>query len=184
MHSGTERKRFVFLDRDGVINVERGDYTTNEEEWEWANGALEGIKLLTENQFDIIIITNQSCIGKGIQTEDGLEKLHAFMLRRIKKTGGKITDIYYCPHTDADHCTCRKPLPGMILDAAREHGIKLESTFFVGDSPRDISAGKNAGTRTVAIADNPISEGEEAIFKNLLEAARFIINETEKTETI
>ena len=80
-------KRFVFLDRDGVINVERGDYAITIAQWEWAPGAIEGIKLLTNAGFGIIVITNQSCIAKGLQTEEGLAKLHGFMVNHIRKAG-------------------------------------------------------------------------------------------------
>ena len=86
--------RFVFLDRDGVINLDFGEYTTTIDEWKWAPGAVEGIKMLTDAGFGIIVITNQACIAKGIQTEEGLALLHTFMLNHIRESGGNILKIY------------------------------------------------------------------------------------------
>ena len=83
-------RRFVFLDRDGVINVERGDYTVTVDQWEWADKSLEGIKKLADEGFNIIVITNQACISKGLQTEEGLETLHKHMLDGIRKAGGAV----------------------------------------------------------------------------------------------
>ena len=105
--SPSSYNRFVFLDRDGVINVERGDYTTSIKEWEWAPGSLEGLKIFSDTGFGVIIITNQACIAKGRQTEGGLARLHSFMLRHIRESGGDILKIYHCPHLTSDCCSCR-----------------------------------------------------------------------------
>lgn len=178
--------RYVFLDRDGVINVERGDYTTTIEQWQWAPGAFEGIRLLTEAGFGIIVITNQACISKGIQTEEGLSALHDYMLRGVREHGGDILRVYHCPHYTPDKCSCRKPEPGLILRAAEDYGIELSRTFMIGDSLRDMEAGRRAGTRTIHIvsgpgADSPRTQFESGEFRagNLLEAARIVLQETE-----
>jgi len=176
---------FVFLDRDGVINVERGDYTKSVEEWEWAPGALEGIKRFTETGFGIIIITNQSCISRGIMTEEELAGLHEFMLSKIRESGGDILKIYYCPHQLSDGCTCRKPEPGMLLKAAKDYGINLSDIFFIGDSHRDMEAARRAGSQFILINSMPedsISKTQsipaEYRTENLLEAAEIVIKET------
>ncbi len=173
-------KRFVFLDRDGVINVERGDYTTTIDQWEWAPGALEGLKLLTVAGFGIIVITNQSCIAKGFQTEEGLAKLHDFMVNHIRKAGGDILKIYHCHHRETDNCNCRKPEPGMLLEAAEEFGINLAETFFIGDAECDIDAGRRAGTRTILLENSDIDRNIRADFRaeNLLDAARTVIRKS------
>jgi len=176
---------FVLLDRDGVINVERGDYTKTIEEWKWAPGALEGIKRLTEAGFGIIVITNQSCISKEILTDAELAGLHEFMLGKIRESGGDILKIYHCPHQRSDGCTCRKPEPGMLLQAAKDYGINLSNTFFVGDAQRDMEAARRAGTRSIFINSIPeysVSKSQpitsEYRTKNLLEAAEIVIEET------
>ena len=177
--------RFVFLDRDGVINVDTGDYTTTIEEWKWAAGALEGIRILTEAGFGIIVITNQACIAKGLQTENGLAVLHDFMLDHIHRAGGDILRIYHCPHQASDGCSCRKPEPGMLLKAIEDYGIAPTETFFIGDTLRDIETGKRAGIRTILITTDETvvlsDTGIQADFRadNLLEAARIVIRETQ-----
>ena len=151
----SNRERYVFLDRDGVINVERGTYTTNREEWQWESACMAGIRRLTEAEFGIIVITNQACIAKGLQTEEGLAALHDWMMEAIENAGGAIRAIYHCPHTTEDGCECRKPKPGMILQAARDFDIDLPRSFMIGDSLRDMEAGRRAGTRTIRITGGP-----------------------------
>ena len=183
-------RRFVFLDRDGVINVERGEYTITIGQWEWAEGALEGLNKLTEAGFGIIVITNQACVAKGLQTVAGLAKLHRYMLDRVTREGGNILGIYFCPHGYDDGCSCRKPEPGLILRAAEHFAIprnSLSETFMVGDSRSDMEAGRRAGTRTILIdpgvdVDGPVTQFEPGEFRaaNLLEAADIVIRETQK----
>ena len=184
----TIAQRFVFLDRDGVINRERGDFTITIDQWEWAPYALEGIKLLTDAGFNIIVITNQSCIARGLQTEEGLAVLHDYMIENVRKAGGNILKIYHCPHVNEDNCRCRKPEPGMLLRAAEDFCINLSGTFFIVDSPRDIEAGRRAGTRTICVdsikntelqmKDVPSTVQPDFIAHNLLDAARIVIRES------
>lgn len=178
-------RKFVFLDRDGVINVERGEYTMTVGQWEWAPDAFEGIKKLTDAGFDIIVITNQACISKGLQTESGLAELHDFMLDKVTSTGGKILRIYHCPHQTPEDCNCRKPKPGMILQAAEDYAIDVSGTFMIGDSLRDMEAGRRAGTRTVFIDSGPGADSSKTQFDsgefradNLSDAADIVLSET------
>ena len=186
-NSRKKPRRFVFIDRDGVINIERGEYTVTIDQWEWAPGAFDGIKKLTDAGFGIIVITNQACISKGIQTEEGLAELHEFMLDGISKAGGKILRIYHCPHQTSDCCLCRKPEPGMILQAAKDYAITLSGTFMIGDSLRDMEAGRRAGTRTILIDLGPGADSQRTQFvpgefkvDNLCDAADIVIRETER----
>jgi len=183
-----DQRHFVFLDRDGVINVERGDYTTTIEQWEWAEGALEGLKMLAEAGYGVIVITNQACIAKGLQTEEKLSILHDFMIRRIRENGGDILRIYHCPHQTSDSCSCRKPSPGMILRAADDFRIPLHETFFIGDSLRDMEAGRRAGVRTIFIdtgisTDSPQTQFAPGEFRadDLVDAVKIVFRETEKS---
>ncbi|MFC1528661.1 D-glycero-alpha-D-manno-heptose-1,7-bisphosphate 7-phosphatase [Candidatus Latescibacterota bacterium] len=184
MQEKNNPQHFVFLDRDGVINVELGVYTTTIDQWQWIPGALEGIKRLTEAGFGIIVITNQACIAKGLQTEEGLARLHTFMLDHIHRTGGDILRIYHCPHRESDNCNCRKPKSGMLLSASEDFGINLSGTFLIGDSGRDIEAGRNAGTRTILVngygtkVDNKPNVHTDFVADNLLEASGIVICET------
>ena len=176
--------RYVFLDRDGIINVERGDYTVSIDEWQWAPGAREGIKMLTDAGFGVIVITNQACIAKGCQTEEGLAILHDFMLDGIRTAGGDILRIYHCPHQTPDNCSCRKPEPGMLLQAADDYDISLEKTFFVGDTSRDMETARRAGTKKILIVNDvnayqPVEDVEtDFCAANLTDAAEIVIRET------
>ncbi len=154
----SDHTKYVFLDRDGVINVERGDYTMTIEEWEWMEGSLTSIARLTQAGFGIIVITNQACIHKGRQTHEGLDRLHRYMIDTIREHGGDITAVYYCPHWTPDKCRCRKPEPGLLLDAMEDFGIDPSTTFFIGDAARDIEAGKRAGVKTILISGSKASE--------------------------
>lgn len=188
MAATNDRDRFnhaVLLDRDGVINVEIGDYTTTRDQWEWATGALEGLKLLTEAGFRCIVITNQACIAKGRQTEENLAELHAWMREQVIAAGGIIAAVYHCPHQTSDGCGCRKPMPGMILEAAAEHRFILPETFFIGDTARDMEAARRAGTRTILIKNDrnayppPGNPGPvDFTAADLQEAAHIVIDET------
>jgi len=172
--------RYVLLDRDGVINVERGDYTMTIDEWQWADGAFAGIQTLTKAGFGVIVITNQACIHKGRQSHEGLDTLHRFMIDEVSAQGGDIVAVYYCPHWTPDNCSCRKPKPGLLIEAAQDYGIELAETYFIGDAARDVEAGKLAGARTILLAGTKASEnaGEidaDKITNSLAEAVEFVI---------
>jgi histidinol-phosphate phosphatase family protein len=140
------------MDRDGVINKDRGyDYTRSWEDFIFLPGVKETLALLHEMHVPVVVITNQSCIGKGLVSREAVDDIHARMMEEIEKSGGHIGGVYLCPHTDDDRCDCRKPLPGLILEAARDLDADLGNSLMVGDSMRDIQAGQNAGTHTAII---------------------------------
>ena len=150
--------RAVFLDRDGVINCKapEGEYVTRWDDFHFLPGAWEGIKQLNRAGFHVIVVTNQRCVAKGLITETELESLHRKMIDELAKVGATIDAIYYCPHEPEPPCDCRKPAPGMLLEAARSRNLDLSSSWMIGDSDADILAGKNAGCRTVRVsAENP-----------------------------
>ena len=136
----------VFLDRDGVINRNLdNDYVKNWNEFEFLPNSLEAIKLLTDAGYQLIVVTNQACIGKGIVSPQMLDAIHHQMVSEIENTGGSLRVIYHCPHRDDDNCKCRKPKPGMLIQAASEHAINLNNAYLIGDSMRDIEAGWQVG---------------------------------------
>jgi D-glycero-D-manno-heptose 1,7-bisphosphate phosphatase len=163
----------VFLDRDGVINrkAPEGEYVTCWEDFEFLPGAIEALRLLTEAGKRIVLVTNQRCIARGMLTEDGLQELHHRMLREAAPA--RIDAMYHCPH-EYDACDCRKPYPGLLLQAKRDlPDIEFESSVMVGDSESDVVAGHRAGCQTVLISETP-AEGSIATFHapSLLEATR------------
>ena len=159
------RNKAVFLDRDGTI-AHDVPYCSRPEDFELLPRVPEAIKLLNDNGFKVVVITNQSGIGRGYFTEDMLAKIHLKMLNELKKSSAVIDAIYYCPHHPNDKCECRKPKPAMILQAARDLDINLQESFFIGDSSLDIEAGNRAGCHPIRIHATPSLDinGQDADF--------------------
>lgn len=145
----------AFLDRDGVINEKMpdGQYVTCWEEMKFLPGAAVSMAALRNAGFRLIVVTNQRCVAKGLITREGLEAIHVRMCDRFAAVGACIDAVYYCPHDYAAACACRKPAPGLLLHAAKEHDLDLASSWMIGDSDVDVAAGKNAGCRTARLAD-------------------------------
>lgn len=135
----------VFLDRDGVINVDSPDYVKNWNEFHFIPGSLEAIARLTQNGISVIIITNQSGINRRIIPLEELEGIHRRLKQAVRDSDGRVTDIFYCPHRPDEGCECRKPKPGLIVAARRRYSIDLSRTIMVGDSDKDVLAGQAAG---------------------------------------
>ncbi len=153
----------AFLDRDGVINrnAPEGDYILRWEDVAILPGTIEGISKLRQAGFSVIVVTNQRCIAKGLITTAELEKLHERMTEYLAAAGAPIDAIYYCPHELGQSCKCRKPSPGMLLEAAKSRGINLAGSWMIGDSDIDVVAGKRAGCKTVRLA--PVDGSKKTI---------------------
>ena len=142
--------RAIFLDRDGVINQRpvEGEYITRWEDFHILPGVAESIALLNRAGFRVIVITNQRCVAKQQITEPALQEMHRRMLEILNGQGAAIDAVFYCPHDLEPACECRKPEPGMILEASQAWSIDLKSSWMIGDSPSDIEAGRRAGCKT------------------------------------
>ena len=151
-----EKRKTVILDRDGVINkkAKKSNYIKNWNEWEWISGSKEAIGLLKNNDYQIIIASNQAGISRGEMSENDLEEIHRNMKNELVKFEGSIDAIYYCPHGWDENCECRKPKPGMLFQAQRDFHLDLSETYFVGDDIRDIEAGTAAGMKTFLVSDD------------------------------
>jgi D-glycero-D-manno-heptose 1,7-bisphosphate phosphatase len=151
----------VFLDRDRVINKkpQEGEYVTCWEDFQFLPRVVEAIAQLNRAGFYVIVTTNQRCIAKGLMTVAELETIHQRMSESLAQRGAIIDAIYYCPHEMKPICRCRKPAPGMLIDAARDYGIELPASWMIGDSDIDIEAGRNAGCKTARLLDET---GEDA----------------------
>jgi D-glycero-D-manno-heptose 1,7-bisphosphate phosphatase len=146
----------VFLDRDGVIN-RKGScyYVYREEEFLFNKGVIESLKYFISKGYKLIIITNQGGIAKGIYTESQLEKLHNFMIQKLKVSGIELTDIYYCPHhPDVSLCLCRKPGTLLFEQAITRHNIDPKLSFMIGDSEIDIKASEKMQIKGILIPTN------------------------------
>ncbi len=148
-----EKRRAVFLDRDGTINVEK-DYLYRIEDFEFIPGAPEAIKRLKDAGFLVIVVTNQSGVARGYYTLEDVDRLHAYIQEKLADIGTSIDAFYVCPHHPTEgvgkyraDCDCRKGKPGMLLQAAEDFDIDLERSCMVGDKEADIEAGKSAGCR-------------------------------------
>lgn len=143
----------VFLDRDGVINTRpvRGEYVLEPEQFRMLPGVPEGIKKLNDHGFQVIVITNQSCVGRGLLSYDTLKDIHDLMIEQASSSGGEIQDVIFCPHHPDDGCRCRKPEPGMLLKAFEKHDLVPEECIMVGDNETDAEAGRRAGCQALMV---------------------------------
>lgn len=141
----------LFLDRDGVINVEKdGEYVLNKEGFFFLPGVLDALKILAGKFSRILIVTNQRCIAKGMLTIEGLQDIHAYMMDGITATGGRIDHIYFCPDMNGEN---RKPNPGMAFQAKNDYpAIDFSKSIMVGNKLSDMQFGRNAGINTVFAA--------------------------------
>lgn len=159
--------KVLFLDRDGVINkTTASGFVLKWEEFEFLPDVIDAIKLVNKCKIPIYVISNQSCVGRGLLTLDELKKINRNMLRELEKQGAHIDDMFFCPHSPDEGCDCRKPNTGLFKQAAKKHkGIDFASSWFIGDSETDIEAGKKIGSHTYLIKDR---ESLLPVVKNIL----------------
>lgn len=180
-------KRAVFLDRDGVI-VEDSNYVYRTDQLRLIPGSAEAIKLLNENCFLTIIVTNQAGVAKGYFTERDIMLFNNSMKEMLIEHGAHIDAIYYCPHhPDAKiekykiNCYCRKPKPGMLEEAEKDFNIDIKQSFMIGDKLSDVNAGKYVGCRTIMVLTGygkyePKNDRIDYIAQNLYSAVRYILS--------
>lgn len=142
----------VFLDRDGTLNWDRG-YTWRWEDFEWMPGALEALALFRDRGIFTAIVTNQAGVSRGLYRDEDVHELHRRVAADLARAGIPSPPFYHCPHHPdfTGPCGCRKPSPGMLLAAAREHCLDLSRSFMVGDKLSDLEAGLAAGCRPVLV---------------------------------
>ena len=163
--------KLCLLDRDGVLNVDKA-YLYKPEAVEWVEDSLKAIAWLNRKGIKVAVVTNQSGVARGYFSESDVIKLHIWMQEEVQKAGGIISAFYYCPHLpgapvkeyDRD-CNCRKPKPGMILQALHDFGVKPENAFMAGDSPRDVEAAEAAGVRGYLYHGGSLLEFMQGILK-------------------
>ena len=179
----SQPKKIMFLDRDGTIIKDKG-YMYKIEDLEFVEGSIEALKEL-QKHFDLVIVTNQSGIGRGYFSEEEFWNFHNYFLERLNKEGIKITETLMCPHKQEDNCECRKPKTGLIDDFIIERGFELdkENSFLIGDKTEDIKLAENLKINGVLVEtgkkgeDNEYSVNPIKIAKNLLDATCFILKQ-------
>ncbi len=174
----------VFLDRDGVINRGRAGYVRTPDQFRFLPGAIDGMRLLQDHGWQLVIVTNQDAAGWKLLTEAQLAKVHDRMLAMLHKEGVRVAEVYYCPHNVLSDCACRKPRPGMLLAAARDLGVRPRSAWMVGDKPLDVQTGRAFGCRTAWVGPKAWRKrfaadvrpwSPDVVADSLLDGARAII---------
>ena len=155
-------RRAVFLDRDGTIARYR-EYCRAPEEFELLPGSGQAIRRLNDAGFVVIIVTNQSAIGRGWLTPEGLERIHEKMRRELKRYGASVDAVYVCPHHPDDGCACRKPSGDMLLQASQTLGVSLGDSYLVGDRLQDVLTGKRTGCTTILVRSGHAPERAEGV---------------------
>ena len=143
-------KKAIFLDRDGTI-CEDVSYLSRPEQIKLFPFAAEAVRLLNENGFIVILITNQSGIARGFFDENALREIHEKLVSELAEQNAKLDAIYFCPHNSVDNCACRKPKTGMIEQAAKDFSIDLKNSWMIGDKAIDVETGFRAGTKTALV---------------------------------
>lgn len=146
-----QRRPAVFLDRDGVLNQNRADYVRTWQQVEFLPGVFQAMQRLAASPFVIVVVTNQSAVGRGLMTAEGLAVINGGIVQQVQQAGGRIDAVYACPHRPDEGCPCRKPRPGMLLQAAQDLGIDLARSFLVGDAISDLEAATAAGCRPLMV---------------------------------
>jgi D-glycero-D-manno-heptose 1,7-bisphosphate phosphatase len=172
----------VFLDRDGTINVKapEGEYITSPDDLELLPGAARAVRLLNDAGVDVVVVTNQRGIARGLMSEDDHTAVTEALTRKLAQRGATVRAVYHCPH-ETGTCTCRKPAPGLIERARTELAdLDLAGAALVGDSESDVEAGRRAGLRTVLLADpdgpRAVATDADHVVPSLLDAARWLVS--------
>ena len=178
-------RRAIFLDRDGVINALRPDHVTAWNAFQFLPGALAAIRQLSLLDLPIVVATNQSAVGRGLLSADGLADIHRRMVAQVELAGGRIDLVVHCPHTPEDECLCRKPELGLFQDAAERLNMNLTESYFVGDSPSDLGAARQLGMTFVlvrsglgatSLAQQPVLAGQvDWLADTIAEASQWIL---------
>ena len=170
----------IFLDRDGVINKEI-NYLHKIEDFEFINGIFETCQYLISLNYKIIIITNQSGISRNYYSENDFQNINNWMLSQFKKNDIDILDVFHCPHGPNSLCNCRKPKPGMLLEAKIKHKINMDDSWMIGDKEADIIAANSAGVyKTILVKSghkiNEVDSNAKYILKSIHHSVRTILD--------
>ena len=154
--------KLIILDRDGVINYDSEQFIKSPDEWEPIPGSLEAIARLSQADYHVVVATNQSGVGRGLFDMQMLNAIHDKMLKSVVHAGGRIDAIFFCPHTTAANCNCRKPKSGMIDEIATRYNTDLKDVPAVGDSLRDLEAVARLGAQPILVRTG---KGEKTLAK-------------------
>jgi D-glycero-D-manno-heptose 1,7-bisphosphate phosphatase len=181
----------VFLDRDGVIIENRADYVKSLAETKLIPGVLEALAQLARADWLIVVVTNQAAIGRHIITRETVDGINDYVIQAIGAAGGRVDRLYLCPHHPDDRCTCRKPAPGLLLQAAAELGIDLENSVMIGDAASDVQAALTAKVKPIFLLSGLAERLEQelalarqlnaTIYPDLAAAVKALLEEAAET---
>ena len=154
--------KLVILDRDGVINRDSPDYVKSPDEWQPYPGSLEAISRLHRNHYRVIVATNQSGISRNLFDLSMLHRIHQKMIAMVNEKGGQIDAVFFCPHRPEDLCSCRKPQPGLLLEASSRLNVSLAGVPFVGDKASDLAAARAVNALPILIQRSRSMDQREA----------------------
>jgi D-glycero-D-manno-heptose 1,7-bisphosphate phosphatase len=167
----------IFLDRDGVIIENRSNYVRRWEDVAIFGQALTALSEINSSAYKIVMVTNQSAVGRGIISPETVREINARLVRIIEQTGGRIDGVYVCPHAPEEYCECRKPKPGLLFQAAEAHNLDFNHSILIGDTLSDLMAGQAAGTRQTVLVRTGLG-AEQEISKKAGELKPFLIYDT------
>ena len=144
------QKKIIFLDRDGVINKEK-NYLYQKKDFEFIDGVFEACRYFQKIGYQLIVVTNQSGIARSYYQKEDFYKLTKWMLKQFENQGIKILDVFFCPHGPESTCNCRKPNPGMLLEAREKHKIDMKNSWMIGDKEADVGAANAAGIKNTIL---------------------------------
>lgn len=153
----------ILLDRDGVLNRDLPASVFCAEQFEMMPGSLEALRLLAESEYRVLVVTNQACVGRGEVSPQALETIHRKLCREAAAAGGRIDDLFVCTHAAGEQCGCRKPKPGLILQAQRKWGFDPAETCLVGDDIRDMQAAVAAGCIPILVLTGKGYEAKKSL---------------------
>ncbi len=173
----TRGRGAVFLDRDGVLNERPPPhkYVTQAHEFRWLPGAADAVARLTDAGLLVFVVSNQRGIARRLVSWDTLAQIEARIQDELGRRGSAVTSFYYCPHNVTDGCDCRKPKPGLVLRAAKEHRLDLNASTVIGDDESDVAAGHAAGCATIRIGPAGTSSRADAVAGTLLDASALVL---------
>lgn len=171
----------LILDRDGTLNRESvGGWLADPAQWEWEEGVLEALQLLSKTGVVVSVVTNQSGIGRGIVSQADVDRVHVWLRAELAAADVSLVGIYVCPHAPGSGCACRKPRPGLVQQAVDASGVGVGATLLVGDDERDLAAGRAAGVEVALVCTGKGERlrdrmpADTLIFENLLAVATSI----------
>lgn len=171
--------KLVIYGRDGILNDYREDHVKAPQEWVPIKGALEAVARLNHAGWHAVVATNQSGIGRGMIDMASVNAVHAYMNRKLMEQGGRIDAVFFCPHTPEEHCDCRKPLPGMLLDIGRRYGVNLADVPMVCDTVRDLQAAQAAGCEPHLVLTGRSAGLDDATLERTIEQVpRTVVHDT------